>query len=121
MYSPNFAQLMGLLLRFDESDRPSFCEIEALFYEKELSCKEKNKPLNELIKFYNENYNNISRGAETYGPTTSLKSTFPLQPPVQEEELLKKEAIEEQLETRPPKNSYYKDSTLMLHESCFWF
>ena len=34
MYSPNFAQLIGLLLRFEESDRPSFCEIEALFYEK---------------------------------------------------------------------------------------
>ena len=46
MYSPNFAQLMGLLLRFDESDRPSFCEIEALFYEKELTCREKGKPLN---------------------------------------------------------------------------
>ena len=25
MYSPQFAQLMGLLLRFEESDRPSFC------------------------------------------------------------------------------------------------
>ena len=46
MYSPNFAQLIGLLLRFDESDRPSFCEIEALFYEKELGCKEKSKPFN---------------------------------------------------------------------------
>jgi len=25
------------------------------------------------------------------------------------------------METRPPKNNYYKDSTLMLHESCYWF
>jgi hypothetical protein len=39
MYSANFAQLLGLLLKFEESDRPSFCEIEALFYEKELKCK----------------------------------------------------------------------------------
>ena len=53
MYSANFAQLIGLLLRFDESDRPSFCEIEVLFAEKEISCREKNKPLNELIKYYN--------------------------------------------------------------------
>ena len=115
MYSPQFAQLMGLLLRFEESDRPSFCEIEALFYEKELTCREKGKPLNELIKYYNDNYNNITKGSETYGATTSLKSTFPMQPTPHDEELPKKEAIEEQLETRPPKNNYYKDSTLMLH------
>ena len=69
MYSPQFAQLMGLLLRFEESDRPSFCEIEALFYEKELTCREKGKPLNELIKYYNDNYNNITKGSETYGAT----------------------------------------------------
>ena len=94
MYSPNFAQLMGLLLRFDESDRPSFCEIEALFYEKELTCRDKGKPLNELIKFYNDNYNNISKSAEQFNAATaSLKSTFPLQVPQQEEEQAKKELI----------------------------
>ena len=27
MYSPSYAQLLGLLLKFEESDRPSFCEI----------------------------------------------------------------------------------------------
>jgi hypothetical protein len=93
-----------------------------LFYEKELSCKEKGKPLNELIKFYNENYNNITKSAEQFaGATASLRSTFALQAPAPQEEEPKKEAIEEQLETRPPKNNYYKDSTLMLHESCYWF
>eukprot|EP00919_Chromeraceae_sp_WS-2016_P076999 GHVR01182212.1.p1 GENE.GHVR01182212.1~~GHVR01182212.1.p1 ORF type:complete len:125 (+),score=8.60 GHVR01182212.1:1734-2108(+) len=46
MYSVNFAQLFGLLLRFDEPERPSFCEIEALFYDREITCKESGKPLN---------------------------------------------------------------------------
>ena len=98
MYSANFAQLIGLLLRFDESDRPSFCEIEVLFAEKEMSCKEKNKPLNELIKYYNSNYNNMCRNSDTYNPhqvTSSLKSTFPLQQPLPpEEDHHKKEPLE---------------------------
>ena len=96
-----------------------------LFAEKEMSCREKNKPLNELIKYYNENYNNMCRNNESlHAATASLKSTFPLQqplPPPTEEDPAKKDHLEEQLETRPPKNNYYKDSTLMLHESCYWF
>jgi hypothetical protein len=56
-----------------------------LFYEKELSCKEKGKPLNELIRFYNENYNNITKSAEQMGNTASLRSTFAMQPPPEEE------------------------------------
>lgn len=45
-YSPAFAQLLDLLLRFEESDRPSFSEIEQMFVNKEIGCKETGKPCN---------------------------------------------------------------------------
>jgi hypothetical protein len=56
-----------------------------LFYERELSYKEKGKPLNDLIKLYNDNYSNISKSMEPIANTASLKSTFPMQPPPEEE------------------------------------
>ena len=118
-YSASFSQLFSILLCFEESNRPSFCEIESLFLEKELDCKQHNKPCNQYITFYNQRYNNLTKGMvhESNANTNTLKSTRPM--PIPEEEKREKEE-EDQMETRPKQN-YYKDSTLMLHESCYWF
>ncbi len=57
---------------------------------------------------------------EVSGNTNTLKSTFPLPNPQEEDKKILPAEDEDQMETKSKQN-YYKDSTLMLHESCYWF
>lgn len=72
MYSPQYLQILDILLRFEESERPSFCEIEQLFLEKEATSKN----CNEYIRFYNQHYNNLVKlNATTKSAIVGLQPT----------------------------------------------
>lgn len=100
--------------------------------EKEASSK----TCNEYIKFYNQNYNNLTKLTGTFksvaGSSHALKEPAPQQQnsstsfPTREEE----PRVTEQMETKQTKqpkpgsavgSSFFKDSTLIVNESCYWF
>lgn len=57
------------------------------------------------------------------GNTGTLKSTCPMPAPEQPTNIKNDEDNDNIQEVEPEnqKKNYYKDSTLMLHESCYWF
>ena len=134
MYSPSLVQLLDLVLRFEESERPSFSEIEQLFLNKEVMCKESGKPCSEYIKFYNQNYNNLTKNntahSNTVGinshlnslrekPTAEHKEDRNSEDESKEEKSKDKERVSKSKNKEP--SNYYKDSTLILNENCYWF
>lgn len=77
MYSPQFVSIIALMLIFDESARPSYHQIEQIFYDLELNESMTNESpgvkgskgqdslnkstiVNEYIKYYNRNYSTIT-------------------------------------------------------------
>lgn len=135
LYSPQYLQILDILLRFEESERPSFSEIEQLFLEKEATSKN----CNEYIKFYNQNYNSLVKMNSTFKsgtlplqPSSSLRE--PLQPQTSSGSFRAQEEKQDE-EKEPPladsskavrkpsssAGNLYKDSTLIVNDSCYWF
>ena len=84
--------------------------------EREVECQEKSIACNEIIIFYNQFYNNLFKQFSEKNNktrTNSLQSTFPL--PHAENKINPKDELYQ------TKKNYYEGSTLILHDSCYWF